>query len=281
MEVKESICGFEPRPAKMGLTILCDSSSIRLVSSGMYDNLVTVSVREAVEEDMNFETNMLMVCPNFDWTHCKFQNICKRKKILSAETNLEFVKEENKGTLEKTKSLLNTIYCITSKDLIFLMNLKVFLWRITNSLQRLTFFVGYMILIEHTVYFKFQWYIKIVAHVLITKIHKSNFLSLSFSHNFEIAKKALVWTCLKIFSPFKVMAFSLYQKYLRYFFLGPTCLHFVICSFFYGFFSGKNSVLQNSGKNSVLQKFGFSKMIEISLIHVLNILSFSRILMKF
>ena len=66
MEVKESICGFEPRPAKMGLTILCDSSSIRLVSSGMYDNLVTVSVREAVEEDMNFETNMLMVCPNFD-----------------------------------------------------------------------------------------------------------------------------------------------------------------------------------------------------------------------
>jgi len=66
MEVKERICGFEPRPAKMGLTILCDSSSIRLVSSGYYENLLTVSVREADEQDMNFEENILMVCPGFD-----------------------------------------------------------------------------------------------------------------------------------------------------------------------------------------------------------------------
>jgi len=49
-----------------GLTILCDSSSIRLVSSGMYENLVTVSVREAGEEDMNYEENVIMLCPDFD-----------------------------------------------------------------------------------------------------------------------------------------------------------------------------------------------------------------------
>ena len=58
-----------------GLTILCDSSSIRLVSSGMYENLVTVSVREAGEEDMNYEENVIMLCPDFDWTHCIFQSV--------------------------------------------------------------------------------------------------------------------------------------------------------------------------------------------------------------
>ena len=49
-----------------GLTILCDSSSIRLVSSGMYENVVTVSIKEAGEEDMNYEENIIMLCPGFN-----------------------------------------------------------------------------------------------------------------------------------------------------------------------------------------------------------------------
>jgi len=65
MEVKENICGREPEPAKKGLTVLCDSSSIRLVSSGYYDNTITVAVRKAEEEDMDYNKNIIMMCPAY------------------------------------------------------------------------------------------------------------------------------------------------------------------------------------------------------------------------
>jgi len=65
MDIKETICGREPEPAKMGLTILCDSSSVRLVSSGNYENSVTVAIDEATEEDMDYENNVVMVCPGY------------------------------------------------------------------------------------------------------------------------------------------------------------------------------------------------------------------------
>ena len=65
LEVKESICGKEPRPAKQGLTILCDSASIRLVSSGYYDNSVTIHIKEATERDMDYRDNLVMVCPGY------------------------------------------------------------------------------------------------------------------------------------------------------------------------------------------------------------------------
>ena len=48
-----------------GLTILCDSSSVRLVSSGNYENSVTVAIDDATEEDMDYENNVVMVCPGF------------------------------------------------------------------------------------------------------------------------------------------------------------------------------------------------------------------------
>ena len=48
-----------------GLTILCDSSSVRLVSSGKYENSVTVAIDEAMEEDMDYENNVIMVCPDY------------------------------------------------------------------------------------------------------------------------------------------------------------------------------------------------------------------------
>jgi len=65
MDVKETFCGREPEPAKMGLTILCDSSSIRLISSGNYENSVTITTEEAMENDMDYENNVIMVCPGY------------------------------------------------------------------------------------------------------------------------------------------------------------------------------------------------------------------------
>lgn len=65
MEEKESICGRQPTPAKKGLTILCDSSSIRLVSSGRFNNSLAVVVKEASDEDMNYQDNIVMMCPGY------------------------------------------------------------------------------------------------------------------------------------------------------------------------------------------------------------------------
>lgn len=65
MEVKENICGREPEPAKKGLTVLCDSSSVRLVSSGFYENSITVVVKKAEEEDMDYDKNIIMTCPAY------------------------------------------------------------------------------------------------------------------------------------------------------------------------------------------------------------------------
>ena len=48
-----------------GLTILCDSSSIRLISSGSYENSVTITTEEAMENDMDYENNVIMVCPGY------------------------------------------------------------------------------------------------------------------------------------------------------------------------------------------------------------------------
>merc|ERR1719153_253207 len=42
---KEAICGYKPEPLTKAMIILCDSSTIRLVSSGDYKNKVTVLVR--------------------------------------------------------------------------------------------------------------------------------------------------------------------------------------------------------------------------------------------
>lgn len=32
-------------------------------------------MHEAGEEDMNYEENVIMLCPEFDWTHCIFQSV--------------------------------------------------------------------------------------------------------------------------------------------------------------------------------------------------------------
>ena len=47
------------------MVILCDSSTVRLVSSGDYKNSVTVLVRAANEDDLKNKNDIQMVCPDF------------------------------------------------------------------------------------------------------------------------------------------------------------------------------------------------------------------------
>ena len=44
LATSQTLCGTETRPDK-GLTVLCGSSTVRLVSSGEFDNSVTVLVK--------------------------------------------------------------------------------------------------------------------------------------------------------------------------------------------------------------------------------------------
>jgi hypothetical protein len=44
------------------MTVLCSSSTIRLVSSGAHDNSVTISASAAGEEDIDFN-NLIVMCP--------------------------------------------------------------------------------------------------------------------------------------------------------------------------------------------------------------------------
>lgn len=62
---REAICGYQPQPLTKALIILCDSSTVRLVSSGDYKNSVTVLVRAANEDDLENQNDVQMVCPDF------------------------------------------------------------------------------------------------------------------------------------------------------------------------------------------------------------------------
>jgi hypothetical protein len=66
LETKSTLCGFQPRPAAKDLTILCGSSTVRLVSSGEYRNSVTALVQAATEDDLDITKNIIMTCPKFD-----------------------------------------------------------------------------------------------------------------------------------------------------------------------------------------------------------------------
>lgn len=64
LATSQTLCGTESKPGK-GLTVLCGSSTVRLVSSGEFDNSVTVLVKAATDDDLNYENNMIMTCPEF------------------------------------------------------------------------------------------------------------------------------------------------------------------------------------------------------------------------
>ncbi|XP_023333201.1 corticotropin-releasing factor-binding protein [Eurytemora carolleeae] len=59
----ETICGFDSEPIKKGLTVLCGSSTVRLVSSGDFENTVSVYVKAASDDDLDFNTNYVITCP--------------------------------------------------------------------------------------------------------------------------------------------------------------------------------------------------------------------------
>ncbi|KAK7865767.1 hypothetical protein R5R35_002095 [Gryllus longicercus] len=53
LNVADSICGTDSKPGSTVETILCGVSAVRLVSSGEFDNAVTVAVRQASEDDID------------------------------------------------------------------------------------------------------------------------------------------------------------------------------------------------------------------------------------
>ncbi|XP_067000519.2 corticotropin-releasing factor-binding protein [Anabrus simplex] len=53
LNVDDSICGTDSRPGSTMETILCGVSAVRLVSSGEFENAVTVAVRQAHEGDLD------------------------------------------------------------------------------------------------------------------------------------------------------------------------------------------------------------------------------------
>jgi len=59
----ETICGYKSQPIEKGLTVLCGSSTVRLVSSGTFHNSVSVYVKAASDEDLDFDRNMVISCP--------------------------------------------------------------------------------------------------------------------------------------------------------------------------------------------------------------------------
>jgi len=65
LQTKSTLCGFEPKPTSKDMTILCGSSTLRLVSSGEYRNSVTALVQEATIDDLDSTKNIVMTCPQF------------------------------------------------------------------------------------------------------------------------------------------------------------------------------------------------------------------------
>lgn len=48
-----------------GISIMCGSSTMRLVSSGDTHNAVTVFVKAVEEADLDMDKNLLLMCPDF------------------------------------------------------------------------------------------------------------------------------------------------------------------------------------------------------------------------
>ncbi|XP_066248731.1 corticotropin-releasing factor-binding protein isoform X1 [Euwallacea similis] len=60
MKVADSLCGLNSKPGKYSEYIACDTTTVRLVSSGAFDNSVTVSFSRLTENDIN--NYMSVVC---------------------------------------------------------------------------------------------------------------------------------------------------------------------------------------------------------------------------
>ncbi|CAH1186857.1 unnamed protein product [Phyllotreta striolata] len=53
MQVADSFCGMNSKPERYAETVACDTTTVRLVSSGAYDNSVTVHMRPMTENDID------------------------------------------------------------------------------------------------------------------------------------------------------------------------------------------------------------------------------------
>lgn len=63
LDALEDVCGFQPKPFSRGLTVMCGSSTVRLVSSGNFENSITVYVSAATEQDLKENNNYILTCP--------------------------------------------------------------------------------------------------------------------------------------------------------------------------------------------------------------------------
>ncbi|XP_063908668.1 corticotropin-releasing factor-binding protein-like isoform X2 [Zophobas morio] len=58
----DSVCGLDSKPEKHVEIIACETTTIRLVSSGAFDNSATVAIRQLTPEDIN--GYMSVICPS-------------------------------------------------------------------------------------------------------------------------------------------------------------------------------------------------------------------------
>jgi len=66
LEARSTLCGGRSEDSlEKDLTILCGSSTLRLVSSGEFRNSVTALVTAATAEDLDANTNTILACPQF------------------------------------------------------------------------------------------------------------------------------------------------------------------------------------------------------------------------
>lgn len=64
LQVADSLCGMNSKPGKYAETIACDTTTVRLVSSGAFDNSVTVHMRPMTENDI--DGHLSVVCYSDD-----------------------------------------------------------------------------------------------------------------------------------------------------------------------------------------------------------------------
>ncbi|XP_060524550.1 corticotropin-releasing factor-binding protein [Cylas formicarius] len=53
LEVADSVCGVSSKPGKAADLIACETTTVRLVSGGAFDNSITVSLKRLTENDLN------------------------------------------------------------------------------------------------------------------------------------------------------------------------------------------------------------------------------------
>lgn len=64
MQVADSLCGLSSKPGRHADYIGCDTTTVRLVSSGAFDNSVTISFKRLTENDINAYMSVICIPPD-------------------------------------------------------------------------------------------------------------------------------------------------------------------------------------------------------------------------